>query len=152
MGLDPGWQGLQALCSLACGPLLGLVYDLTAALRRQLGLDRSRLLPDLLFCLLAALVLFLLGFTVGNGRLRLFMPLILVLGAVFYLLVLRGPGRRLAGFLAALCLRICSILLSPLVFLGKTVKKSLSISDQMVYNKLSDIRLRQERVFMGGAA
>ena len=47
MGLDPGWQGLQALCSLACGPLLGLVYDLTAALRRQLGLDRSRLLPDL---------------------------------------------------------------------------------------------------------
>ena len=31
-------------------------------------------------------------------------------------------------------------------------KKSLSILDQMVYNKLSDIRLPQERMFLGGSA
>ena len=112
MAPAPEWQGLQALVSLACGSLLGLVYDLMAALRQKLGLNRFRLLPDLLFCLLAALVLFLLGYVAGNGRLRLFMPLILVLGAVVYLLVMRRSGRRLADLLAAITVRICSIVLS----------------------------------------
>ena len=70
-----------------------------------------------------------------------------------------GSGTASGGFS---CRTLPADLLHPPVssgFSGKNrekisvfCQKSLSISGEMVYNKLSDIRLPQERVFLGGSA
>ena len=102
MEIDPGVQGLQALLSLACGPALGLVYDLMGEVRRRFGLEKLALLGDLLFSLLFACLLFLLGSVAGAGRLRLFMPLGIALGGLVYLTLLRPAGRWISRQAAAL--------------------------------------------------
>ena len=157
MGEDGAGQGLQALCSLACGPLLGLCYDLMAAARRRLGCRRLRFLPDLLLSLLAGCAVFLLGATLGEGRVRLFMPLLLGAGGLGYLLLLHPPGQTFCGLPDGPCgPPSVSPAASPAA--GRKngekkpdfCKKYLSLSAVLVYNKLSGISTAEDCLHFGG--
>ena len=80
MRIDPGTQGLQALLSLACGTVLGFLYDLMNGFLRRLRLEKLLPAAYLPYSLLAAVLLFLLGSIAGRGQLRLFMLLGMLLG------------------------------------------------------------------------
>ncbi|MCR4772627.1 MAG: spore cortex biosynthesis protein YabQ [Oscillospiraceae bacterium] len=123
MRLPVSVQGLQALASLACGPVLGFFYDLLAQMRRRFGLDRLLPLFDALFCAVCACVLFLMGSVAGRGRLRLFMPLLMALGGGAYCLALRRFCRPAAAFAANGTAAALAAAALPLRILKKIIKK-----------------------------
>jgi hypothetical protein len=92
-------QLLQALAAFCLGAAGGIFYDFLRVLRRR---RRSRLftaLCDLLFSLVFCCGLFLLGFDLGLGELRLFMAIFAGLGAMAYFYT-AGPFVRRAFSLA----------------------------------------------------
>jgi hypothetical protein len=125
MEISIGFQGLQALISFACGPVLGLLYDLLASLRKNLGLEKLIYLFDTIFCLLSACIIFLLGNIAGLGELRLFMPLIMGLGAALYFFLLRKPGRAIADFIIFVFAFLIKCILFPFRLIFLSIKKTL---------------------------
>ena len=86
---------------LAMGLGVGLLYDLLRLVRLTLPRRTLQEILDLLFWLGACGMLFFCGIVFGNGRVRLYMALCLLLGATAYFLLLSpagaghpGPGRR----------------------------------------------------------
>jgi hypothetical protein len=123
MRIDPGMQGLQALLSLACGAVLGFLYDLMTACLRRSRLEKLHILFYIPYSLLAAVLLFLLGSIAGRGQLRLFMLLGMLLGGLSYLLALRRLGSPLAAGIAALLACLVRFLLKPFRLLWYVLKK-----------------------------
>ena len=116
MALPVTLQLLQASVSLVTGVLTGLLYDLLRGLRAVFPSDVWVRLADALICVLAGGALFLLGFVVGEGELRIFMVLLFFAGggAYFY---------AFSGVLLPLFSHLCRMAAVPALFLGKTVKK-----------------------------
>ena len=80
---------------LAMGLGVGLLYDLLRLVRLTLPRRTLQEILDLLFWLGACGMLFFCGIVFGNGRVRLYMALCLLLGATAYFLLLSpGPGGR----------------------------------------------------------
>lgn len=77
-------QLVQAAASLSLGLAAGLFYDLLRAVRERVRAPAFTLLADILFVLVCAALLFLCGLTAGEGRQRLFMTMLAVLGGALY--------------------------------------------------------------------
>ena len=73
---------------LAMGLGVGLLYDLLRLVRLTLPRRTLQEILDLLFWLGACGMLFFCGIVFGNGRVRLYMALCLLLGATAYFLLL----------------------------------------------------------------
>ena len=65
MALSLKLQALALLYFFSGGLALGLIYDLFRPIRRRL----SDWAPDILFCLAAAVIFFILAMSAGSGRL-----------------------------------------------------------------------------------
>ena len=116
MALPVTLQLLQASVSLVPGVLTGLLYDLLRGLRSVFPSDAYVRLADAAICVLAGGALFLLGFVVGEGELRIFMVL----------LFFAGGGAYLYTFSIVLLPLFCHLSRAaalPARFLGKTAKK-----------------------------
>ncbi|MBR3084172.1 MAG: hypothetical protein IKH03_06345 [Oscillospiraceae bacterium] len=96
MGNPLSAQILLLAATLLTGLALGACYELLRLLRQRLGL-LAGLGLDLGFCLSFGAALFLLGMGPGDGRLRLFMPPLALLGMGLWFRLFGGPARRLAG-------------------------------------------------------
>jgi signal transduction histidine kinase len=147
MEISIGTQGLQALISFLCGPVLGLLYDLLAAVRTRLRFEAFTYVFDLLYCLTAACLLFLLGSVAGYGELRLFMPLIMGLGAVFYFTLLRQPGRLVSRFLIAVIVILLNCILLPLRVI-MIIAKKIYIFLKKIFSYLQKWFKIRNKVFM----
>ena len=79
----PQLQLFQGLVFFSAGVAAGLVYDVCRALRRCCG-SAVKLWADILFGAGLCVALFVLGMLVGNGQLRLFMPLAAACGGAGY--------------------------------------------------------------------
>lgn len=79
---------------LAMGLGVGLLYDLLRLVRLTLPRRTLQEILDLLFWLGACGMLFFCGIVFGNGRVRLYMALCLLLGATAYFLLLSPWTRR----------------------------------------------------------
>ena len=86
MNLPLTLQLYQAAVSLGTGAVIGLVYDLLRAYRRnkKRGVSHG---ADALFWGLACVLLFFLGMRFGDGQLRIFMAVCALLGSIAYLLI-----------------------------------------------------------------
>ena len=89
-------QILEAAATLLCGLSLGLVYEVLGELRHRLG-RAAGILLDLLFCCGFAWTLFLLGMGPGKGRLRLYMPLLALLGMACWRVLLGSATHRISA-------------------------------------------------------
>lgn len=71
---------------MGTGAVIGLVYDLLRAYRRnkKRGVSHG---ADALFWGLACVLLFFLGMRFGDGQLRIFMAVCALLGSIAYLLI-----------------------------------------------------------------
>lgn len=85
---------------LAMGLGVGLLYDLLRLVRLTLPRRTLQEILDLLFWLGACGMLFFCGIVFGNGRVRLYMALCLLLGATAYFLLLSPWTRRALDILA----------------------------------------------------
>lgn len=125
MGVDVLQQLRQAAVSLAAGAAAGLVYDFLAVLRKDTGFVGALLL-DGVFALMMAAGLFLIGYGPGEGELRLFMGVLLMLGMLMYFVLMGGRARRIMTKIYAVLLRILGFLFLPLkkvyIFLKKVKK------------------------------
>lgn len=108
-------QQLVTFCQSALlGVVWGVVYDLLRALR--LRRIHSRLLTHALDTVYAAavlLALFLFTLRRGEGELRLYMLLAMILGGVFYFSALSGAFRPVWDFWAEVLAYFLSLLWKP---------------------------------------
>ncbi len=109
------------LCSVLCGGLIFLLYDLFRLIRRKTKGDRVLLhVQDGLFWVLTLCLLFFCVFYFNNGILRLYELAGAALGALLYGLTLSSPVLRLLEQLLKIFAKIfkffCKILLTPLLF------------------------------------
>ena len=116
-------QLTQALFSLLLGVGAGVLYDALKAARERLKLPVFTFLADLLFGLICGAALLVCGLTAGEGRQRLFMAVIAILGGALYFNTLSRPLLAFFRFLAAAVSFFVRILAFPLVFLLKFLKK-----------------------------
>ena len=77
-------QAALAALSLILGAAMGLVYDLFKAFRLRVRRKGFTAFSDMLYCALAALILFAFGMGPGGGQLRLYMVIAVCVGAAVY--------------------------------------------------------------------
>lgn len=123
-------QAMVCAAVLLAGMALGAVYDLLRVVRTGRG-ALAALGCDALFCLLFAFTLFALGMGPGEGRLRLFMPPLLLAGGAAWIALFGAPerraarrGLRLARRAAAPVKKLCA----PAEKIKKSAKKWFTIT------------------------
>ena len=125
MGVDVLQQLRQAAVSLTAGAAAGLLYDLLAVLRKDTGFVGALLL-DSVFAIVMAAGLFLIGYGPGEGELRLFMGVFLLVGLLLYFVLMGGRARRIMTKIYAVLLRVLAFLFLPVkkvyIFLKKVKK------------------------------
>ena len=109
------------ICSVLCGGLIFLLYDLFRLIRRKTKGDMIVVhVQDGLFWILALCLLFFCVFHVNNGVLRLYEIIGAGLGALLYGLTLSPLVLRLLDQILKTFAKIfkffCKILLTPLLF------------------------------------
>ncbi len=129
------------LASIAAGVLICIVYDLFRVIR--LRAKTSAILTDvqdILFWVVATVVMFFVIFHVNNGAVRWYQFFGAVLGAVVYLLtasrfVLRGIG-LLIDFFTKIFVFFLKILLTPLLFTYNIIHKCIVVIFVPIYRLL----------------
>jgi spore cortex biosynthesis protein YabQ len=133
-------QLAQLSAALVTGGALGLLYDVLKTIRKRTRYKAVAGFLDLLFWLMAVIGLFTLGMSSGRGDIRLFMLAAALIGVVLYMI---GPSfavNKALDFIADLICSALNFCLKPLGMIKKQVKKakkfkkSLSISNKIVYN------------------
>ena len=111
---------------LAMGLGVGLLYDLLRLVRLTLPRRTLQEILDLLFWLGACGMLFFCGIVFGNGRVRLYMALCLLLGATAYFLLLSPWTRRALDILARAAARFLGWVTAPLRWLIRVLTAPLA--------------------------
>jgi len=135
----------QLLVSLAAGGVLGFLYDLARALRRELKGSVTAALTDLLFWVCAALMLFTLGMSTGQGQLRLFMLCGVLGGAAVYFLTLSAPVIWLCGKVYIMLEKVADTLLTPVKKLVKKCEIIKKISKNLFQKIIKWFTIIEER-------
>ena len=117
-------QMLLLAATFLCGMALGALYDLLRMLRRKCSLPGSLLL-DVVFCIIFACAFFWLGMGPGRGVLRLYMPPLMLLGALAWLALFGADARRALTFLGRKLMQLCRKILMPAKKIQKTIKNLL---------------------------
>ena len=116
-------QLLQAAASLSLGFAAGFLYDFFRVIRLRLKLKIVTLFIDLVFWLICGGALFLLGMSLGEGEVRIFMILLGLLGGGIYFASVSRLTQKLCEKLADFLHFIAVCLLKPFVFMGLAAKK-----------------------------
>ncbi|MBR6259742.1 MAG: spore cortex biosynthesis protein YabQ [Oscillospiraceae bacterium] len=139
-------QLTQALFSLALGVGAGLVYDALRAARERLRHPVFTFFADLLFGFLCGAALFFCGLTAGQGRQRIFMVVIALLGGAVYFNTLSRFALAFFRILAAAVSFFVRILTFPLVFLLKFLKKVNIFLKKYFQNKKNRYKIKYQNV------
>jgi len=114
---------IEAALSLLLGMAAGFLYDFLRVIRRRIRLGIVTVITDILFWLIAALALFLLGFSVGGGRLHIYMTVLSFLGGIFYFYTISEISLIFLNIVADFLTFILRYLVKPLVLLYIWIKK-----------------------------
>ena len=116
-------QLLQAGAALGLGMCAGILYDFLRALRLLTRVKAVEWLCDALFCLCCAGGLFALGFSLGEGRQRVFLAVFALLGALLYRLTLSRAVRVLLRGAVQGAARCAHVLVRPAEKAGEQAEK-----------------------------
>ena len=115
----------EAAAALAGGIFIGLFADFLKSLR---GGSESRIiiaLSDILLCALASAVFFLTGYSIGSGRQRIFVMLLIAAAVVIYRSLLSRAIYPILSCCSDFLLRLLKISAYPLIAVKKICKKFL---------------------------
>ncbi len=118
------------LAMTLCGACSGAVFDLFRIIRKQFGATTlTTSLSDILFWLIISTAMSLTLFYVSGGEIRWHEAIGVILGAVIYFLLFSKLFMGIIGWILRICtklfLTILKIVLTPVVFLYKMIKKPL---------------------------
>lgn len=116
-------QALSFLGAAALGGGMGLVYDFFRLLRGRLRWKPLGAVLDLVYWPLATVALFVCSVRLGDGVVRLYLMAGVVLGGILYFLFLSSLALLLGGWLADLAAFLWILLLCPVGWLGRGLKK-----------------------------
>lgn len=116
------------LVMVAAGAAAGAVFDIFRIIRRTFRTGMlTTSLSDILFWLLISAGMFLVMFAVNNAQMRWFEAIGILLGGVVYFLALSRLFMKVIGavfgFVVKIFLFILKIVLTPLAFLYKMIKR-----------------------------
>jgi len=121
--LQVSQQLVEAAASLALGFAAGFFYDVLRVIRRRAGSTVVTWMTDLLFWVVIALALFMVGFTAGQGRQRVYMTVMSILAAVLYFCTLSRACTFLAGKAVDFFVLVIKIVTYPLRLILSVLKK-----------------------------
>ena len=118
------------LAMSVCGVCSGLIFDIFRAIRKTFsGSNLTTSLSDILFWLIISLGMFFALFTISGGEIRWHEIIGVILGSVIYFLTISHLFVTLLviliHFTSKIFLTILKIILTPLVFLYKMIKRPL---------------------------
>lgn len=118
------------LAMTICGTCSGIIFDLFRIIRRQFKANTlTTSLSDILFWLIISMGMFLTLFYVSDGEIRWHEAIGVILGAVIYFLLFSKLFMTVVGWIlrifTKIFLTILKIILTPLVFLYKMIKRPL---------------------------
>ena len=116
-------QLIQAAASLSLGFAAGLLYDLLRAVRARIRLPVFTFLSDVLFVLACGTALLLCGLTAGEGRQRLFMTVLAILGGALYFRTVSRAALVFFRLLTELCVFLLRCIAFPFLFCLNFLKK-----------------------------
>lgn len=116
------------LVMVAAGAAAGAIFDIFRIIRRTFRTGMlTTSLSDILFWLLISAGMFLVMFAVNNAQMRWFEAIGILLGGVVYFLALSRLFMKVIGavfgFVVKIFLFILKIVLTPLAFLYKMIKR-----------------------------
>ena len=124
MGNDIGEQLTSFLRAVLLGVAAATAYDLLRSLRLRGRMGRAAThLMDVVYVLSVLLAVFLFALRQGEGELRLYMSLAMILGFCFYFLVLCDIFRPLWLFWADILAALLKIPWKPAVVFCRGAKK-----------------------------
>ena len=112
---------MEAAATFLGGLGLGLLYEIFGELRSRTGRLAGAAL-DVLFCILFAWALFLLGMGPGRGQLRLYMPLLTLLCMALWRKLFGEATRQICGAFLDQMKKLGLILLRPMKKIQKIFK------------------------------
>ena len=115
-------QLISTLVSILSGMCFGLLYDFFKAFRLRLKRRWFTFICDVLCCIVALCLLFLLFMTVGNGVGRLYIIGCAVVGGVFYFSLLSRFLLTIFSFFVGLAAKTVHFIGVPIKFLLKKAK------------------------------
>lgn len=118
------------LAMSVCGACSGVVFDIFRVIRKTfLCSNLTTSLSDILFWLIISLGMFFSLFSISGGEIRWHEIIGVVLGSIIYFLTISRLFMALLGavmrFVTKIFLTILKIILTPLVFLYKMIKRPL---------------------------
>ena len=121
-------QAYLFLIFILNGLIIGILFDFFRILRKSFKTsDIVTYIEDLLFWILAGIIILYSIFTFNNGEIRLFMFLAIVMGVIIYMFLFSSYVIRvnvaIIKFLKNITIKIFSFLSMPFKFIYKITKK-----------------------------
>ena len=118
------------LAMSVCGACSGVVFDIFRVIRKTFSCSNlTTSLSDILFWLIISLGMFFALFSISGGEIRWHEAIGVVLGSIIYFLTISRLFMTVFGalmcFVVKIFLTILKIILTPLVFLYKMIKRPL---------------------------
>ncbi|NMA24429.1 MAG: hypothetical protein GX936_02055 [Clostridiales bacterium] len=123
MEISISHQLIQAASSLFLGAAAGFLYDFFRVVRHRTRSKTVTAVTDFLFWVIVGIALFLLGLSLGEGRHRIFMHIIAILGGILYFCTLSRFTIFLYNKLANVFVFIFFCLSRPFVWSYMVYKK-----------------------------
>lgn len=136
MRIDPQAQLVAAAASLVLGMAFGVVYDIFRTLRRRMHSPLVTFFTDILFCVIICAAVFLMGYTIGGGRIRVYMAVSAALGAAVYFALLSRFVLKILDLIARFVLYVAAAMVFPFKIVKNFLKKMLIfLKNFFYYNK-----------------
>jgi hypothetical protein len=123
MEISISHQLIQAASSLFLGAAAGFLYDFFRVVRHRTHSKTVTAVTDFLFWVITGIALFLLGLSLGEGRQRVFMNIIAILGGILYFCTLSRLTVIVCNKLADAIVLIFFCLSRPVVWSYMAYKK-----------------------------
>lgn len=136
MNIYPSKQLAALLASLLVGFGNGMIYDILAEIRHRKNSGILTVICDFLFCICLFTVLFFVGYTIDEGRQKLYYILFAFIGAGLYFILIREVMQKIISIMSDFIIYTIRVLLYPLILLKNTLKKLWKIFKNIFkYNK-----------------
>ena len=123
-------QAYLFLTFIINGILIGLLFDFFRILRKTFKTkDLITYIQDIIFWILTGFIILYSTFTFNNGEIRIFMFIAILLGVVFYMMLISSYVIkvivRIINFIKDIILKIFNIILMPFKWIYKITEKIL---------------------------
>ena len=133
MRIDPLEQLISAAAALLLGVGVCVLYDVLRAMRRRLDSRVFTTVCDAVFCLAAFAGLFILGFTSGGGKQRIYMTAAALLGGALYFAAISRFVFPLCALLADFLAFLIKMVLLPVKLAEGFIKKIIILQKNVFH-------------------